>query len=115
MRNYLIDHGATFLYNSLMTDILIDNKQIKGIEINNKEEILCDYLILAIGHSARDTFKLLNERGIIMQSKPFAVGLRIEHPQNLINGFLFLSRYRPVSFQSPLWLWAVCLLTKLYH
>lgn len=85
MRKYLISLGVKFLYNSCMTDIIIKNKQVTGIIINNEKELECDKLILAIGHSARDTFKLLNEKGITMQPKPFAVGLRIEHLQDNIN------------------------------
>lgn len=85
MRKYLISLGVTFLYNSCMTDIIIKENKVEGVVINNEREIKCEKLILAIGHSARDTFKLLNERGLIMQPKPFAVGLRIEHLQDDIN------------------------------
>ena len=94
MREYLLSKGAEINYNTLMTDLIIDNNKIKGIEVNNKESIECDNLILAIGHSARDTFKMLNEKGLSMQSKPFAVGLRIEHPQELINKNQYGDKYK---------------------
>lgn len=85
MRKYLISLGVKFLYNSCMTDLIIKDNKITGIIINDSEEIKCDRLILAIGNSARDTFKLLHEKGLIMEAKPFAVGLRIEHLQDKIN------------------------------
>ncbi|MCH5166454.1 MAG: FAD-dependent monooxygenase [Erysipelotrichales bacterium] len=94
MREYILSKGAQIHYNTLMTDIIIDNNKIKGIEVNNKDIIECDNLILAIGHSARDTFKMLNEKGLSMQSKPFAVGLRIEHPQDLINRSQYGDKYK---------------------
>ena len=96
MRNYLINKGCTFLYNTLMTDLVIENNQIKGLIINNSEKIECNNLILAIGHSARDTFKMLHKKGITMQSKPFAVGLRIEHHQEFINKSQFGDKYKDI-------------------
>ena len=85
MRNKIIEMGGEFKYKSLLTDIKCENNEIKEIEINNDQRILCNTLILAIGHSARDTFKMLNERGLRMLPKPFAIGTRIEHDQRLIN------------------------------
>lgn len=84
MRNKIISYGGTFKYNSLMSDIVIDNNYITGIIVNNKL-IKTDVLVLAIGHSARDTFYMMNEKGISMTSKPFAIGVRIVHSQDLIN------------------------------
>ena len=85
IRKKIISMGGTFLFNSLVTDIEIKNDKVKSVTINNKEKITCDNLVLAIGHSARDTFELLLEKGLTMEAKPFAVGLRIEHPQEMIN------------------------------
>ena len=85
MRNKIISMGGEFKYNSCMTDIKIKDNKIKSIIINNKEEIKCDALVLAIGHSARDTFYMLNDKGINMNSKPFAIGVRIQHSQDMIN------------------------------
>ena len=79
MRNKIIDMGGTFYYNSCLTDIVINNNKVTEIIINDKEKIKCETLILALGHSARDTFKMLYEKGINMIQKPFAVGVRIEH------------------------------------
>lgn len=94
MRKHLLSLGAVFLYNSCMTDLITENAKIKGIIINNSEKIMCDKLILAIGHSARDTFELLHERGLVMEAKPFAVGLRIEHLQDKINESQYGSIYK---------------------
>jgi len=89
MRNKMLDYGATFKYNSTLTDINIKDNKVKSIIINDKEELNTEVLILAIGHSARDTFKMLNKKGINMISKPFAVGIRIQHPKDLINESLY--------------------------
>ena len=85
MRNKMIDKGATFKYNSLLTDFIIENNKIAKLKINNNEYIDTDLLILAIGHSSRETFRLLHNKGFIMESKPFAVGLRVMHSQDMIN------------------------------
>ena len=89
MRNKMIENGCTFKYNSTLTDIVIENNEVKKIIINNEEEIPCETLVLAIGHSARDTFKMLYNRGIEMISKPFAIGIRIQHPKDLINEAMY--------------------------
>ena len=85
MRNKIISMGGEFRYNSKLTDIFIETDKIVGIEVNEKERIDCDVLVLAIGHSSRDTFKLLYDKGLNMKNKNFAVGLRIVHPQDMIN------------------------------
>ena len=77
--------GTTFMFNTKLTNINIDNNCIKGIEVNNNKWIDTNHLILAIGHSARDTFRMLHKSGIEMENKPFAVGIRVEHPQKIIN------------------------------
>ena len=77
--------GGTFYFNSQVTDFKIEKEQIKAIQINNHQWIDTDVLVCAIGHSARDTFSMMKNRGIRMEAKSFAVGVRIEHPQELIN------------------------------
>lgn len=84
MRNKIIKMGGEFRYNSKLTNLVIENNILKEIEINNSERIKTDILVLAIGHSARDTFKMLANY-LNMTSKPFAVGLRIMHNQRDIN------------------------------
>lgn len=85
IRNKIIEMGGTFLYNTCLTNLIIEDNQLKGIEINNKDTINTEVLILAIGHSARDTFEMLQNNNIHLEPKPFAVGLRVQHPQALIN------------------------------
>lgn len=85
MRENIISMGGEFLFNQTLTNLEIKNKKIVGIEINHKEKIKTNLLILAIGHSARDTYMMLSENNLYMESKPFAVGVRIQHPQKLIN------------------------------
>ncbi len=85
MRNKMISLGATFRYNTKLTNIIVKDNKLEAIEINNEEIIPCKNLILAIGHSARDTFYMLHKNNVKMTSKAFAIGLRIEHPQEMIN------------------------------
>ncbi len=85
IRNKIIEMGGTFLYNTTLTNFVIENNKLKSIEINNQEIIDTDICILAIGHSARDTFLMLKNNNITLEPKPFAVGLRIQHPQEMIN------------------------------
>ncbi len=85
MREKIIAMGGSFLFNTKLTNIIRENNALKAIEVNNKEIIPCQNLILAIGHSARDTFKMLLEHDLKMEAKPFAVGIRIMHDQKLIN------------------------------
>ena len=85
MRNKIISMGGEFKYNTTLTNIIIEKESVTGIEINNNEIIPCEVLVLAIGHSARDTFKMLNEKPFVMEPKSFAIGVRIEHPQEMIN------------------------------
>ena len=85
LRNKIIDLGGTFLYNSCLTNIIFENNKVTKIMINNQDTIDTDILILAIGNAARDTYKLLYNLGLNMTSKNFAVGLRVVHPQALID------------------------------
>ena len=85
MRNKIISWGGTYMFDTTLTDINVQNGQIKSIVVNDNETIETDILILAIGHSARDTFKMLFDKKINMSSKPFALGVRIMHPQEMIN------------------------------
>ena len=85
IRNKIIKMGGVFKYNTCLTNLIIKNQKITAIELNNNEIVNCDNLVLAIGHSARDTFKMLLSNNITLTSKPFAVGIRIQHPQILIN------------------------------
>ena len=85
LRNKIINYGGVIRYNTKLTDLIIENNQIIGIEVNNKEVINTNNVILAIGHSARDTFEMLYNKKINMEPKSFAVGVRIMHSQKMIN------------------------------
>lgn len=96
MREEIKKMGGTFLYNTCLTDINIEDNHIKSIEVNNKKIIDTDVLVLAIGHSARDTFEMLYRKNIQMTSKPFAIGLRVEHSQDMINESQYGLKYKNV-------------------
>ena len=77
--------GGEIRFQSRVDDIIIDNGQVRGVILSSGETIRCDHLVLAVGHSARDTFKMLYDRGVYIEAKPFSIGFRIEHPQSLID------------------------------
>ncbi len=85
IRQELLEKGFAIRFGSCMTDLSIEDGRVESVIVNDTDEIPCDYLILATGHSARDTFELLDRRSVPLQRKPFAMGLRVEHPQELIN------------------------------
>lgn len=85
IRKKIISYGGEFRYKTKLTNIFIKDNTLESIQVNNQEIIPCNVLVLAIGHSARDTFSMLYKNNISMEAKTFAVGLRIEHPQEMIN------------------------------
>ena len=102
IRNKIIEMGGEFRYSSFMSDIILENNKIKAVEVNYKYIIPCSCLVLAIGHSARDTFSLLEKRNIKMVPKNFAVGIRIMHPQKMINESQYGEKYNllpPASYK----------------
>ncbi|MBF8758175.1 NAD(P)/FAD-dependent oxidoreductase [Pseudomonas guariconensis] len=85
MRQDMIALGAEVRFEQKVTDLLIDDGQLTGVVLENGEQLHSRHVVLALGHSARDTFRMLHARGIYMEAKPFSVGFRIEHPQSLID------------------------------
>ncbi|MDE7331705.1 MAG: FAD-dependent oxidoreductase [Lachnospiraceae bacterium] len=85
LRKAILDKGGEVRFGAKVTDFEIEKGQISGVVINGKERLGAEYVILAPGHSARDTFSVLYEKGVAMEPKAFAVGLRVEHPQKMIN------------------------------
>ncbi|MGH6648430.1 NAD(P)/FAD-dependent oxidoreductase [Aquabacterium sp.] len=77
--------GGEIRFSQRVTDFLIEDGHIRGVTLASGEELSSDHVVLALGHSARDTFKVLHERGVYMEAKPFSIGYRIEHPQGLID------------------------------
>ena len=93
MRKEIEALGGTFYFESKLTDLIIKDNHISEIMINNRDRLSCEVLVLALGHSARDTFKMLHHHGLEMANKPFAVGLRISHRQKMINESQYGKKY----------------------
>ena len=85
MRAEIIALGGEVRFESKVSDLSIENGHIEGVELESGATIPGRHVILALGHSARDTFRMLEARGVLVEPKPFAVGFRIEHPQSLID------------------------------
>lgn len=85
IRETILNAGGEVRFDQKVTDVLIDFGKIKGVEVNGEEKLFSDAVILATGHSARDIYELLHKRNILVEAKPFALGVRIEHPQSIID------------------------------
>lgn len=85
MREKILEWGGSVLFESQVTDLDIQDGRIRGVYLNHSKYQPCEQLVLATGHSARDTFQMLYEKGLPMEAKSFAVGLRVEHSQEMIN------------------------------
>lgn len=85
MRASIIELGGEIRFSTRVDDVHMENDQITGLRLSNGEEIKSRHVVLAVGHSARDTFEMLYERGVYMEAKPFSVGFRIEHKQAMID------------------------------
>ena len=85
MRHQIEALGGEIRFQQRVTDVLIEDGQLTGVVLADGEQLNSRHVIMALGHSARDTFRMLNDRGVFMEAKPFSVGFRIEHPQSLID------------------------------
>lgn len=85
MRQEIIDLGGEIRFSQKVIGFDIKNGQITGVKIEGQPDLPASHVILALGHSARDTFEALHQAGVYMEAKPFSVGFRIEHPQSLID------------------------------
>jgi uncharacterized FAD-dependent dehydrogenase len=94
IRDTIIQYGGEVLFNSRLTDISIKNNAVKGVELQNGIKIESNKIILATGHSARDIFELLHQKGIAIEVKPFAFGIRVEHTQELIDQIQYKCKTR---------------------
>ena len=105
IRESILNAGGEIHFNSRVTDFIIRSNHIKGVLVEqgteplhkDKNEFLADSLILATGHSARDIFELLHKKNIIIEAKPFAMGVRIEHPQELIDSLQYRCTIKEVD------------------
>jgi uncharacterized FAD-dependent dehydrogenase len=92
MREKIIEFGGEVRFGSKLTDLIIKDNRVAGVEINNETTYEFDHVILATGHSARDIYTLLHNKGIQINAKPFALGVRIEHPQEQIDKIQYHGR-----------------------
>ena len=89
IRETIIQYGGEVLFNTRVTDILIKSNEVNGVSTQNGKTINANKIILATGHSARDIFELLHRKGILIEAKPFALGVRVEHSQQLIDSIQY--------------------------
>ena len=85
MRAQIEALGGEIRFEQQVVDLHIHGGQVRGLRLASGEELVAEHIVLALGHSARDTFTMLHERGVAMLAKPFSMGFRIEHPQSLID------------------------------
>ena len=85
LRNSILALGGQFRFGTTLTDVVVEKGKLCGAVVNHQETIATSHLVLAIGHSARDTFQMLQRKGVPMEAKPFSMGVRIEHPQQMID------------------------------
>jgi len=90
MRGTIEELGGEIRFDQRVDDLLIETdapgeRQVRGVRLASGEELHSDHVVLALGHSARDTFEMLHARGVYVEAKPFSIGFRIEHPQSLID------------------------------
>jgi uncharacterized FAD-dependent dehydrogenase len=98
IRDTIIAHGGKIHFETRVEDLIIENSTVKGVKLNGGAQFYCQALIAATGHSARDFFRLLQRKNILIEAKPFALGVRIEHPQQLIDSIQYHCdvRYPPL-------------------
>lgn len=94
IREKIIEFGGQVLFETRVSDILVKNNEVEGIVTQNGDKIHANKLILATGHSARDIFELLDKKKILIEAKPFALGVRAEHSQELIDSIQYSCDYR---------------------
>jgi uncharacterized FAD-dependent dehydrogenase len=85
MRASIVALGGEVRFGQRVTDVLIEAGAIRGVTLASGEQLAAEHVVLALGHSARDTFEVLHRRGVFMEAKPFSIGWRIEHPQSVID------------------------------
>ena len=93
MRQNIIELGGEIRFESRVDDIHIDQNQVQGLMLQTGEYLATNHLVLAVGHSARDTFEMVHKKGVYVEAKPFSIGFRIEHPQSVIDKARFGKSY----------------------
>jgi uncharacterized FAD-dependent dehydrogenase len=95
MRAQIVALGGEVRFQQRVTDVLVEGGAVRGVTLASGEQIEAEQVVLALGHSARDSFEMLHRRGVFMEAKPFSIGFRIEHPQSLIDR----ARFGPAAGQ----------------
>jgi hypothetical protein len=85
MREEILSLGGEVRFESRLSDLLIEDGRVAGVALANGQTLLTRHVVLAPGHSSRDTFRMLHQRGVYLEAKPFSVGFRVEHPQSMID------------------------------
>ncbi|GAA4352653.1 NAD(P)/FAD-dependent oxidoreductase [Variovorax defluvii] len=90
IREQIVALGGEIRFEQRVTDVLVENGHLRGLTVldqrtGQRHELRADHVVMALGHSARDTFEMLHERGVEIEAKPFSIGFRVEHPQGLID------------------------------
>lgn len=94
MRKTILESGGEYFFEKKVTEFIIDDGKIKGCKTSDGDEVFADALILATGHSAHDIYEILNKQGIALEVKGFAMGVRVEHPQTLIDSIQYHCKTR---------------------
>jgi uncharacterized FAD-dependent dehydrogenase len=97
IRETILHYGGEVRFDSMVTDFILQDSEVKGVILNGQEELFGEAIILATGHSARDIFYLLHDRGIHIEAKPYALGVRIEHNQQLIDEIQYRQKIREAA------------------
>ncbi|RAU19129.1 hypothetical protein DN062_02320 [Nitrincola tibetensis] len=85
MREEIIALGGEIHFEAKVADVMLEDNRVQGVQLADGTQYFSRYVVLALGHSARDTFRMLHEKQVFIEPKPFAIGFRIEHPQSLID------------------------------
>ena len=97
IRETIIKYGGEIHFNSKVTDFIIENNKIKGVIVNNKTEVTGEATLVSTGHSATDIWRIFERHNLSLETKPFALGVRIEHPQALIDSIQYKVKPRPLN------------------
>ncbi len=97
MRETIIKYGGEVHFNSKVTDFIIEGNKILGVIVNNETEVTADAALVATGHSATDIWQIFENHNLRLETKPFALGVRIEHPQELIDAIQYKVKPRPLN------------------
>ncbi|MFA6335368.1 MAG: FAD-dependent oxidoreductase [Bacteroidales bacterium] len=95
IRVHIIEHGGEYHFETKVVDLILNGETVTGVKCSNGKEYRGKAIILATGHSARDIYRLFADRGWPVEAKGFAMGVRVEHPQSLINRIQYHGKYQP--------------------